>query len=96
VEITNHLEKRWRYSLGQSLEKTLLEFLENLVQAKNAPRPIKAGYLLKGSADLEIARLKLRLLLEFGLSNETQIFQVQGKLEEIGRMLGGWIKSLNT
>lgn len=69
--------------------------LENLIQAKNAPRPLKAGYLLKASAHLEIARLKLRLMLELRLVNETKIFQIQARLEEIGRMLGGWIKSLN-
>lgn len=95
MEITNHLDKRWRYGLGQSIENTILELLENLIQAKNAPKPLKAGYLLKGSANLEIVRLKLRLVIELELANETKIFQLQNRLEEIGRMLGGWIKSLN-
>lgn len=96
VDITNHLEKRWRYGLGQSLENTILGLLENLIQAKNAPGPVKVGYLLKASAGLEITRLKLRLFLELGLANETKIFQTQSRLEDIGRQLGGWIKSLNT
>ncbi len=96
IDITNHLEKRWRYGLGQSVETSLLNLLEYLIHAKNAPKPLKGGYLLKASADLEITRLKLRLFLEFGLVNETKIFQQQSRLEEIGRMLGGWLKSLNT
>lgn len=96
IDITNHLEKQWRYGLGQSLENTILHLLENLIQAKNAPKPVKTGYLLKASADLEIARLKLRLFLELRMANETKIFQAQSRLEEIGRQLGGWIKSLNT
>ena len=96
VDIISHLEKQWRYGLGQSLENTILNLLENLIQAKNAPKPVKIGYLLKASADLEIARLKLRLFLELKLANETKIFQAQSRLEEIGRQLGGWIKSLNT
>lgn len=63
--------------------------------AKNAPRPLKATYLIKASAYLEVATLKLRLFLELGIANETKIFQAQAKFEEIGRMLGGWTKSLN-
>ena len=43
---------------------------------------------------LEVAVLKLRLLLEFRIANETKIFQTQGVLAEIGRMLGGWLKSV--
>ena len=30
------------------------------------------------------------------ITNETKIFQTQSKLAEVGKMLGGWMKSLNT
>jgi len=63
--------------------------------AKNAPKPIKVSYLIKAQSYLEIAVLKLRLFLELEIANETKIFQTQSKLAETGRMLGGWIKSLN-
>ena len=89
------VEKRFKYSLGSSLEQSILALLENLIMAKNAPKPLKLPYLLKASAQLEISTLKLRLFLELKLSNETKIFQTQSKLAEIGRMLGGWIKSSN-
>ena len=94
ADITNHCDKRWRFSLGVSVENTILSCLENLIFAKNAPKPLKAGYLLKANTDLEICVLKLRLFLEFDLANETRIFQCQAICREIGRMLGGWIKSL--
>jgi len=61
--------------------------------AKNVPKPLKAAYLIKASAHLETATLKIRLLLELKLVNETRIFQLQSNLAEIGRMLGGWRKS---
>ncbi len=64
--------------------------------AKNAPKPIKGGYLLQASAKLETATLKLRLLLELKLANETKIFQIQAQMEEVGRMLGGWLKSVQS
>lgn len=95
VELNHKLNKRWRYSLGANLEQTVLDLIEQLVMAKSAPKPLKAGYLIKADSKLEMTRLKLRLILELGLTNETRIFQLQARLEEIGRMLGGWLKSLH-
>ena len=90
------MEKRWRYSLGMSLENSILSLLQELIMAKNAPKPLKSPYLIKAGSHLEISVLKLRLFLEMRIANKTKIFQTQNKLTEIGRMLGGWIKSLNT
>ena len=94
VDITSHLEKHWRYGLGLSIEQSVLDLLKELIMAKNAPKPLKSAYLISASSHLEISTLKLRLLLELKLANETKIFQIQSKLAEVGRMLGGWSKSL--
>lgn len=88
------MEKRWRYSLGQSLEASVLHCLEELICAKHAPKALKAGYLLGASSQLEITTLKLRLCLELGAANETKLFQAQSKCADIGRQLGGWLKSV--
>lgn len=93
IDLNTRLKKPYRYSLGTGLENTVLEILENLILAKNAPKPLKAAYLLKASSQLEIAMLKLRLYLELKLANETKIFQMQSTLAEVGRMLGGWLKT---
>lgn len=95
VDITMHLPKRWRYGLGISLETTILDCMSELIMAKNAPKQLKSAYLIKASSNLEISTLKLRLILEHSIVNETKIFQTQASLAEVGRMLGGWIKSLN-
>ena len=79
-----------------SLENTILSLLQELIMAKNAPKPLKPSYLIKAGGHLEVAVLKLRLFLELKIANETKIFQTQSKLAEIGRMLGGWLKSVNT
>ncbi len=96
VEINSKLEKRWRFDFGKGLENSVLEYLEILIMAKNAPKTMKVGYLLKAVAKLEIIVLKYRLLLEFKLVNETRLFQIQSKLAEIGRMLGGWLKAVQS
>ena len=68
--------------------------MEHLIMAKNAPKPHKVGFLIKAGAAQEAAVLKLRLYLELKLANETKVFQLQSVLEDIGRMSGGWRKSL--
>jgi len=93
VEVNHALTKRWCYSLGLSLENSVLDCMENLVMAKNAPKPLKAGYLIGAGGKLETATLKLRLYLELRLANETKVFQIQAMLAETGRMLGGWLRS---
>lgn len=85
--------KRWRLTLGKSLEASILALLEQLIMAKNAPKTMKTAYLLKASGMLEALTFKLRLMLELNLVNETRIFQIQSEAQEIGRMLGGWLKA---
>jgi len=96
VGLNNHIEKRYRYSLGTSLENSILSLLQDLIMAKNASKPSKPSYLIRASSHLEVSVLKLRLFLDLQIVNETKIFQTQSKFAEIGRMLGGWLKSLNT
>jgi hypothetical protein len=78
-----------------SLENSIMSLLQDLIMAKNAPKPTKSSYLIRSQSHLEVSTLKLRLFLDLKIANETKIFQSQSKLAEIGRMLGGWLKSLN-
>lgn len=91
--LNEKLPKTKRYSLGVSTDQTVLELLRQLLAAKHAPKAHKSLYLIKAQAELELLRLKLRLYLELGLANETRVMQLQAQLLEIGRMLGGWLKS---
>ncbi len=83
-----------KQTIGRRLEDSLLELLELSIMAKHAPASHKAPYLIKATAKLEIVQFHMRIMLEQKLANETTCFQVQAKLSEIGRMLGGWYKSV--
>lgn len=73
----------------------MIALMEHLIMAKHAPKNLKTGYLLKATASLEIVRLMLRLMLELkAVKNEANLFKLQSVLEEIGKMLGGWLRSL--
>ena len=94
VDLNSKLPKQQRFSLGQSLENSVLILMEQLIMAKSAPKPHKPTYLIKALAQAEVATFKLRLYLELKLANETKIFQTQSVLRDTGRMTGGWLKSL--
>ena len=95
TECVEHFPKRQRHSLGSSAEASVLACLDELIMAKNAPRPLKAAYLIRASSHLEVLTLKLRLALELKLASATTIFQIQEATAEVGRMLGGRLKSVN-
>lgn len=61
--------------------------------AKYAPPAHKGPYLIKASAQAEITQFQLRILQNRKLANDTTLHQLQAKILEIGRMLGGWRKS---
>ena len=91
---TEKLSGLQRQTLGRRAEDAVLTVLELLIMAKHAPKSHKAVYLLKAVAQLELLQFHLRIILEKKLANETTAHQLQAKVTEIGRMTGGWLKSV--
>lgn len=94
VKITEKLPALKRQTIGRRLEDNILQLLEVLIMAKHAPAAHKGAYLIKASASTEIIQFQLRILLLQKLANETTLHQLQAKVVEIGRMVGGWRKSV--
>lgn len=93
-KITEKLPALKQQTIGRRLEDGILHLLEMLVMAKHAPSLQKGSYLIKASAEAEVIQFQLRILLTQKLANETTLHQLQAKVTEIGRMLGGWRKSV--
>lgn len=93
-KITEKLPALKQRTIGQSLERSILQLLELLIMAKHAPAAHKGTYLIKASAQTEIIQFKLRILLTQKLANETTLHQLQAKTNEIGRQTSGWRKSV--
>ncbi|MDR0979844.1 MAG: four helix bundle protein [Candidatus Nomurabacteria bacterium] len=79
-----------RQTIGRRLEDTSLELLEYEIMAKNAAKQNTTPYLLKACALTELVMFHLRILGDEKLVNQTTIQQLQAKLLQIGRELGGW------
>jgi hypothetical protein len=94
IKITGKLPALQQQTIGKRLEDAILGLLELEIMSKHAPKSHKGAYLVKASARAEIIQFQLRILLNQKLANETTLHQLQAKVAEIARMLGGWRKSV--
>ena len=89
----NKFPKSQRFVLGQQIENAALELLEGIIEA-NSERN-KAFYLKRLSTKLDKLRILIRLSKDFKFISLRQYEFVSGHINEIGKMLGGWIKSIS-
>lgn len=88
--------KTERYSLGASCEQQLLAAIEAIVAAAAiSNKETKLSLLRKASAKLDLLRLLIRLSKDCECLSNQAYLQLESQLHEIGKMLGGWIKSLS-
>lgn len=93
IVINTKLPEIHQLQLGKRSQDTIDNLLQTFFMAQYAPKTHKGAYLLKAQSQLEVLSLQLRLYLDLKLANETKIFQLLADLQEVGRMLGGWLKA---
>jgi four helix bundle protein len=92
----NDIPKMDRYTVWQKAEETCLAIIENLLQANQTNGNEKVILLTKTSNKVDLLRVFIRLSHETKIIDEKKYLQLQSYLDEIGRMLGGWIKNTRT
>lgn len=85
--------KQDRYTLWQKCESGLIEMLEGILFASQQARPEKLPTLEKTSVKLNFLRVCIRLMKDIKAIDSKKYIAIEARLDEIGRMLGGWIKS---
>ena len=94
IPFLNSLPKTYKFSIGDRIQNQLLDLLELLTEAVYTPAQEKKLILKKVNIKLEKTRFLFRLLFDLKvISLKKQLFFVE-KLNEIGRMNGGWLKAL--
>jgi hypothetical protein len=94
-EVLLKFPKIQRHFLGQTCSAYLLEILEKiLASAQTIHISEKMTPLRQASAKLDTLKLLIRLAKDCKCISNTQYLHMESKLQEIGRMIGGWIKSL--
>lgn len=90
----NKFEKSEKYSLGEALENSLLELLLFVIDAGHTKRDWKTTCIDKALRSTEKAKILVRLCYELKQVTERRHVMWQESLQKIGRMLGGWKKSV--
>lgn len=85
--------KQDRYALWQKCEQTILDIVEGILLASQEPKDAKCPTLEKVSIKLNMTRVFFRLAKEIKAIDNKKYVVLQTNVDEIGRMLGGWIKS---
>ena len=85
--------KQDRYTLWQKCENLLIEVLEGILFASQQSKPEKLPTLERTSTKLNFLRVCIRLMKDVKAIDDKKYIITEAHLDEIGRMLGGWIKS---
>ncbi|MDP3974111.1 MAG: diversity-generating retroelement protein Avd [Candidatus Daviesbacteria bacterium] len=88
--------KKDRYSLGQRLDNLTLELFELIIMAGNLTQERKLPIIEKSIVSLDLLKILIRLAKDIQALDNKKYLQLESSLQEIGRMLGGWRKSLKT
>ena len=86
--------KAKRYTLGQRLDNLTLEIFESSIAAGISPRNQKLLHLEKAIVSLDLLKILIRLAKDIQCLDNKRYLQLQESLHEIGRMLGGWKRSI--
>ncbi len=90
---TSLFPKKDRYSIGQKSEILTLELIELLYEANSKRGPQRLILLEKLDNKLRIIKTMIRLGFDVKAFDQKKYINCEESLQEIGKMLGGWIKS---
>ncbi len=92
-EYRKGVPKSDRFSIYERAENIILALIELLIEAGYVTRTNKLTSLERASIKLNTLRLLVRLMKESRTFDTKKYVTLQEIIDEIGRMLGGWIRS---
>ena len=87
--------KKDKYTLSAKCEMYIIVTLELLLEASCAYREEKLKLIKKANIKFDALKLFIRLLKDLDIIDDKKYFELQKRIQEIGKMLGGWQRSLN-
>lgn len=87
------VSKQDRYTIWQRCENIILDILENILLASQLSKKEKLSVLERASFKLNFLRIFLRLMKDVKSIDNEKYVLLENIVDEIGRMLGGWIRS---
>ncbi|MEA3350047.1 MAG: diversity-generating retroelement protein Avd [Chloroflexota bacterium] len=93
IPATVKFPRQQRFVLAQAIQQDALRFQGLLIEAVHSSRP--ANKLAAADAELDKLRTHIRLARDLGLLSPGQYQHVAKMLTEVGKLIGGWKKSLS-
>ncbi len=87
------IPKSERYTLWQKCENTTLALLEVLIESGQRKGEDRTLSLHAISNKLDLLKVLIRLAKDTRTIDNSQYLEIQTVIQEIGRMIGGWIKA---
>lgn len=94
LPITNHFPRAHRHTFTQRLLDAAFDLRERLEEANLRSGPARREKLTQADEALAKIRLYLRLAARWGWLSAGQYQHVAAMVAEIGRLLGGWQKTV--
>jgi hypothetical protein len=83
-----------RYTLGLKIDNLFVETIELIFIASYLNKNQKMPYVQKAIAKLDLIKFFLQITWEIKALNNKKYIILSEKLNEIGKMLGGWYRQL--
>lgn len=93
-ETVKKYPKADRYSLGETTKLKTLELIEAITKAGYSKKEWKASFIDQAITSLEIVKIFIRLAYDTKTIDQKRYIDLQEKIQEIGRMLGGWKRAV--
>ena len=87
--------KKDQYVLGKRCEEHIIDFMELIIYAVSLYKQEKKAKLSEANIKFDLLKVLLRMAREFKMLDNKRYLSMEEKIQKIGRMLGGWIRSLN-
>lgn len=94
--LADKIPKRDRFGIWIRIENICLEIFEKVTTAAFTPRPEKIKPLADARTKIEILKRLVRLTRELDIIEDKHYLDLEGRLQEISKMLAGWLKYLNS
>jgi hypothetical protein len=95
-QIFKHWPKKERYTLGQKIENLIINLMTETFTINQLPTPLREEKLLRLNSENEVSKLLFRLAYEIKILDSKEYLLLENQSQEIGKMIGGWIKYLKT
>ena len=96
INIVSHIPKSSRYTIGARIENKFLDLLESSYATYFTERDKKAEKISECILILDTLKFLLSIAWEAKIISSKQYEELALKLEEAGKMFGGWKKSLDS